>query len=369
MLTLIQNGEILSPDPLGVQPILLAADKIMRIGGMDRDDMDSESLRKLDPDLNVIDARGCMVVPGIIDPHQHLIGAGGESGFRSRMPEISIEQELAAGITTAVGILGTDTTTRHLTSLLAKARQLEEQGITTYMYTGGFQIPVPTMTGSVHNDIVIIDKVIGVGEIAISDVRSVEPTPDELARVVSEALIGGELTSKAGVVHFHVGEGKRRLSLLHTMLDNYDVPAECLYPTHVTRTRELLDDAIALSKRGVYVDTDVVEENLGECLRYYRDNGGVMEQFTASSDAHTAGGTPAKLYGQLVSCVQQHGFTLREVLPHFTSNTAKALRLAHKGQLKVGHDADMLILDRDTLEIRHVIAKGWHGYCDGKMVE
>lgn len=172
-------------------------------------------------------------------PHAHIIGAGGEEGFASRMPEILAGQIVGAGITTVVGLLGTDTMTRNMSCLHAKASQLCAEGITSYIYTGGFELPPKTLTGAVVDDLIMIDKIIGTGEIAISDPRWLDPEPYELAHIVAQTSLGGKMASKAGVVHFHTGPGKRRLALLHELLDCYDLPASSLYPTHINRIEAL----------------------------------------------------------------------------------------------------------------------------------
>ena len=125
--------------------------------------------------------------------------------------------------------------------------------MTTFLYAGGFPVPPPTLTGSVTSDLVLIPEVIGVGEVAIAEVRSSQPTLDELARIVSAAYVGGTIAGKAGVTHFHTGPTPQRLARLHALLDRREqceISPRHLYPTHVTRTPELLDHAVALAKRG-----------------------------------------------------------------------------------------------------------------------
>lgn len=359
--TLITGAEVFAPRPLGVQPILLGGGEILRIGAVEAAD-----LLRCGLGVEPIDGSGCVAIPGLVDPHQHLIGAGGEQGFGTRMPEVPAADIALAGITTAVGCLGTDTITRSLAALLGKVRKLEAQGLTAYLYTGGFQVPPPTLTGSVLSDLVLIDKVLGVGEIAIADVRSSQPTLPELARLVSDAWVGGTLSGKAGVTHFHVGPGRQRLACLHALLEQHEVVPSALYATHINRTPELLSDAIALGRRGAFVDIDTVDEDLVPWLRRYRDGGGVMERLTVSSDAHTKGGAPRKLHGQLVACCRDGGLPLAEVLPLFTTNPAAVLRLLRKGRLREQADADVVLLRRDSLQVVHVFARGLALVRDGK---
>jgi beta-aspartyl-dipeptidase (metallo-type) len=312
----------------------------------------------------VIDASGCIVMPGLIDPHAHLVGAGGEDGFGSRMPEISFEQLIDAGVTTVVGLLGTDTVTREPRCLLAKVNQLDEEGITPYMYTGGFELPPRTITSSALDDVVLIDKVIGTGEIAISDSRWIDPPLEDLAYVVAQTALGGKMARKAGVTHFHVGGSPKRLSLLRTLLETYEIEPSNIYTTHITRSEALMEDAIQLARQGIFVDMDSVEENIRECLQYYLDHGGAPEQVTVSSDAHTPGGSPAKFFRQFTSCLQ--AFPVERVLPCFSGNAARALKLNSKGRLGEGCDGDVLVLRQGTYELVHLFARGRHVIQDGQ---
>lgn len=70
------------------------------------------------------------------------------------------------------------------------------------MWGGAYRIPTPTLTGSVQSDVIIVDKIIGFGEIAISDHRSSAPTFDELARLVADTRVAGMLSGKSGKTHF-----------------------------------------------------------------------------------------------------------------------------------------------------------------------
>lgn len=362
MLTLIKNGELFSPASQGRQSLLLIDGKIGRIGKIDQDAVESVGI-----EVQVIDAEGCLVTPGLIDPHEHLLGGSGEQGFSTQSPEISLGEIVRAGVTTVVGCLGVDTTMKTLPGLLAKVKGLCEEGITARMWTGGYNIPPTTMTGTVRNDIMFIAEVIGCGEVAISDERSTEPDPRELARVVNDAYVGGMLSGKAGVTHFHVGESERRLQCLREITDRrrFQISPDWLYATHVQRNEDLLLEAIDLAKKGVVLDFDVVERDLGKWLTFYLDHDGPTDRLTVSSDASQS--SPGTLFQQFQSCVVDDGFELEQVLPLLTANTAKVLQLRSKGSLEVGKDGDLLILDPESLDLVEVIAGGKRLLSNGEL--
>lgn len=357
MFKLIRGGEVYGPGVLGIMDVLIAGEKIIRVGEVDLGPLEATGLG-----VEVVEAAGCRVMPGLIDPHQHILGAGGEAGPQTRMREIEQTDIVGAGITTIVGILGTDGTTRHLTSLLAKARGLEygERGISTWIYTGNFQVPAVTFTGQVRDDVVIIDKVLGIGEIAIADYRSSKPSVAELARIVSESMVGGMMSGKAGVTHFHTGAGDEKLGILHTLLDEYtEIPPHVIHATHITRSKALIEDAVKLAKRGAYVDMDTIDDDFGESYLYYKENGGPLDKLTVSSDA--GAGTSKGVYtlwNALVRGARDYKLALEEILPCWTSNTATVLKLARKGSIAEGMDGDLVVVGKDDWQIRSVFAMG-----------
>jgi beta-aspartyl-dipeptidase (metallo-type) len=348
---LIEGGEVYAPEPLGRADVLIAGGKIARVGGVDR-----KALDRLGVPWEAIDAAGRLVVPGLIDPHEHLQGGSGEGGFRKQTPEIRVTELVAGGITTVVGCLGVDTTTKTMPGLLGRAKALREDGITAFVWTGGYNVPPTTLLEGVREDITLVAEVVGAGEIAISDARSTDPDVRELARLVHDAAAGGLLAGKAGLTHFHVGDRPERLAVLRQLLDGHDVKPEWLYPTHVERTEPLMREAVELAKRGCRVDVDVVEGDLAKWLKVYLDAGGPPERLTASSDASIT--PPKSLFDQVRSCVTEHGFELADVLRHVTSNTADILKLPNKGRLAEWQDADVLVLERGSMELVEVIAGG-----------
>ncbi|HYH82290.1 MAG TPA: amidohydrolase family protein, partial [Longimicrobium sp.] len=339
MLTLFENGEVYTPEPVGRRSVLLTDGKVGKVGEVNRKAVESVGV-----ECEVIDATGCLVVPGLIDPHVHLLGGSGEDGFSSQTPEFFISELVRFGITTVVGVLGVDTTMKTMAGLLAKAKALKEDGLNAYLWTGGYSIPPTSVMNSVRDDIMFLDEVIGAGEVAISDERGLEPSPEDLARVASDCYVGGMLSRKAGLLHLHVGESDRRLEPLRDTLNGYNVKPEWFYPTHVERTEKLLAEAVDLAKKGMPVDMDVVEGDLPKWVRFYLEHGGPPEKLTLSSDASIT--SPRGVWEMMRACVRECGMSLEQVLRMATSSTASILKLREKGVLEKGRMGDILLLEK-----------------------
>jgi beta-aspartyl-dipeptidase (metallo-type) len=369
MFTLIKGGSIYGPEKMGVKEILIVGRTIAKIS--DRIDLPDHFNGR------IISASGRMVTPGLIDLHVHLLGGGGEGGPRTRTPEITLSKITRAGVTTVVGCLGTDDISRRPETLLAKAMQLEEEGVSTYIYSGSYQFPLATITGSVRRDIAFIPKVIGVGEIAVSDHRSSQPTFEELCRAAAEARVGGMIGGKAGLVHLHMGNGKRMLDLIIRIVKETEIPIGQFLPTHLTRTESLLRQSIEFARMGGNIDFTVKGQELSfplttsKALQTALDGGVDIEQITLSSDSNgsmpifdergslirLAVGDIRDLYLDWKELVEG-GFALEDVLKMVTTNPAKRAGIYPcKGSIEEGKDADLLILNSD-LKIESVIAKG-----------
>jgi beta-aspartyl-dipeptidase (metallo-type) len=369
MFTLIKDGHVYSPEDKGINDVLIAGNSIARIAS--RIDLPPEF------GARVISAAGKIIAPGFVDLHVHLLGGGGEGGPRTRTPELTLSKITTAGVTTVVGCLGTDDVTRRPENLLAKAMQLDEEGISAYIYTGSYQFPPLTVTGSVRKDIALIPKVIGVGEIAVSDHRSSQPTFDELCRVAAEARVGGMIGGKAGLVHLHMGSGRRRLDPILRIVEETEIPIGQFLPTHLTRNQYLLEQSIQFAKMGGNLDLTVKGQDLhfplttAKALQMILEEGVPIEQISLSSDSNGSmpifdeQGNVVKLaVGDIrflhleIQELAAAGFKLPQLLKLVTANPAKRAGLfATKGSLEVGKDADLVILDRE-MNIDSVIAKG-----------
>ena len=373
MIELLSNAELYDPAPRGRMHLLVAGETLVWTGA---------ERPALPAGLGVreTDLGGRRVIPGLIDGHVHLTGGGGEAGPETRVPPPALSRLTLGGVTTAVGVLGTDDTVRTTAELVTVARGLIAQGLSAWCHTGGYHVPPATATGSVRLDIALIDLVIGVGELAISDHRSSQPTLDELLRIAGDAHVGGLMSGKAGIVHLHVGDGPRGLALIREALDGSELPAPVFNPTHVNRRRGLFEEAVALTERGCTIDVTAfpVEEgedawSADEAVVRYLDSGADPSRITVSSDgggclpvfddegrvASFDVGSPSAC-GDALRVLLARGQPLERVLPAFTANPARLLQLHRKGRLRPGADADLVVLDAQGA-MAEVMARGqWH---------
>lgn len=383
MAILIRQARVNSPSSLGLKDILIAGNRIEAVG-------EPGEIKLQGVNVETVEGKGKFLLPGLIDSHVHILGGGGEGGPATRAPEIAVEDIISSGVTTLIGCLGTDGITRHMTSLLAKARALEVEGITTYIYSGSYEIPVKAITGSVRSDLVLIDKVIGAGEIAVSDHRSSQPTFEEIARLAAECRVGGMLGGKAGVLHIHMGDGAKRLELLFRLMKETEIPASQVIPTHVNRNRQLLDEAIKYGLAGGHMDltagVDPEDESDSDvsvetAVRLCLEKNVPLAQLTVSSDSNGSLpvfdklgnlvgltiATQRTLFKKFRSLVGRTILTLEQAAQLFAANPARFYKLHQKGEIKEGKDADVILLDQD-LNLTDVIAKGRIMMTGGKLL-
>lgn len=381
---LIKNARVYAPANLGQKDILTADRVICKIA----DHIDEAAAAALGAE--VIDAKGKILTPGFVDHHEHIMGAGGEAGYYSRTPEVNVSGLVINGITTVVGMRGTDGTSRHQESLFAKAMALENEGISAYITTGSYEVPVDTFTGSIRKDIYMMEKVIGTGEVAISDRRSSQPTRAEVEHILADSYVAGLISGKRGFVHFHMGDGARGLDMLLAIMAETEIPARQFIVTHVNRKRALLDQSKEFAKAGGIIDfTSGISDEEGfpgavkpsKCIAECIKENVPLENITISSDANGSmalyeNGVFVRLLvtkadtllAEFRDLVFRENIPLETALTFITSNVAGAIGLyPQKGVVAENSDADLVMMT-DDLKIDCVIAKGKVVLKDGKAL-
>lgn len=362
---MIRNVEVYAPERTGSRDILICNEKIEWI---------EEHIENIPARCRVIEGKGLILTPGLIDQHVHVTGGGGEGSFHTRTPELMLSELIEGGITTVMGLLGTDGLTRSVENLYAKVASLNEEGASAYMLTGAYGYPGPTITGGEQKDILFIREVLGL-KLAISDHRAPHVTLDELIQAASRTRVAGMLSGKPGIIVLHMGDAPSGLKPVFEALDKSAVPTGIFRPTHVNRNPTLLEEGYRFLEMGGYIDLTcgIAEERRpGGCILEAINKHLPSDHITISSDGHGSWSNYAAdgslleigisgvdgLLRELQYMVQELNMPLEEALPFMTCNVARALGLyPKKGCIREGADADLLLLD-SRMKLHTVIARG-----------
>ncbi|HEV2736047.1 MAG TPA: amidohydrolase family protein [Longimicrobiaceae bacterium] len=323
------------------------SERIVSVGRIDRRDVEAVGV-----ELEVVDADGCIVIPGIVDPHLNILGQSASRGLGRRPPGVHAADLADAGITTAVGCVGVNAGTATMKALLAGARVLRDQGPDVHVWTGGSRVR-PTLLESACADLVTFAEVIGAG--AVADFRGSAWDPRALASLASDAYLGGTLSGKAGVTHFHLG-GRGPVAPLLDALGEQRVPPHRIFLTLRGPETELLDGAVRYAWWGAFVGVGAVGGDLEDWVSRFLDRGGNARRLTLFSDAPEA--NPRSVVERVFALAGRPGWPLEAVLPWATSNPARMLGLDDRGTIEPGRRADLVVLRRDPLRVVEVIAGG-----------
>lgn len=365
---LLKNANIISPEAQGVQDVLIAGNQIAAIGkNLNFSQVDELDLQEFDCEENYL-------VPGFIDAHVHMLGGGGGAGYGSRAPELEATECFLAGTTTIVGCLGIDTLTRDPLQLVSKARSLQGRYLNVYTVVGGFELPPQTVTGNLKKDMYLIPEMIGVGEPALSDLRSSQPSVEYLQALVSEVHNGGRLSGKLGIIQFHLGDAPSGTKPLYDLVREGSL--KHIKPLHFNRNKQLLEEAPDWAKIGGYID---VTANTAppwfpngtltpDAVAFLKLKGVNPRQITISTDGNgvnTIWGVEkierfpmSLIHRDLCDLIQRIGIDVSEAVSYITANVADAIGLKKKGRIAVGNDADLVVLKKESISIETVISMG-----------
>ncbi len=372
---LIKQAGIHAPEPMGTADVLVAAGRILSIA----DSIEVPQIPGVA--VEIIEAEGMLLAPGLVDPLVHVTGGGGEGGFGGRTAPLDAENALAAGVTTVIGCLGTDAVTRSHADLVATARALEARGLSCFCLTGSYALPAGTLTGSIESDLVFVPEIIGLGEVALADHRGAQPTRQELARATADCRRGAMLAGKRGTVLLHLGDGREPLALLREVLDHSELPRNQFLPTHCNRGPDAFEDALRFGLEGGNLDftTSTTEPLLqagevpaAKALLLALEAGVDPRRLSLSSDAqaslpafgddqelsHTEVASIDSLWASVRDAVKTFNVPVEVALAAVTSNPARIFGLADRGRIEAGLRADVVLLDADAFNPVTVISNG-----------
>jgi beta-aspartyl-dipeptidase (metallo-type) len=238
-------------------------------------------------------------------------------------------------------------------------------------------------------DIALIEEVIGVGEIAVSDHRSSCPSTDELIRIAAHARVGGMLGKKAGMINIHLGDAKNPFAPIHDVINKSELKYTQFLPTHCNRNDYVFEDSKIYAKAG-YVDITTSawpyfqdeEIKPSIALKLLLQAGVPSGNITFSSDScgslpgfdekgnlvKLEMGLPSANFRELTDAVIKENVPLETALKVLTSNPATILKLPGKGFISKGMDADLLILDKG-MQMIHLIAMGSWVMRNGEVIK
>jgi beta-aspartyl-dipeptidase (metallo-type) len=369
--TLIRGARVFDPGDRGIVDLLILSGRIAVVGT-------HLSVPRGIGEGEVLEASGRIVVPGLIDGHIHVMGASGLGGPATRTTDLQIDHIVTAGVTTVVSPLGADSLSRSIPALLARAAALEAEGISAYCYTGGWKVPVPTLTGDPQADVAFVDRIVGV-KVSISETLAPACSTDDLCRLAQAAYVGGRLAGKAAVLHAHIGDQPEGLAPLQEVQRRTGVPSDRLVATHANRNPHLWQQALEYARTGGSIDLTAMQRPETGHARAIRPAKAILEalaagvpaiRITLSSDSGAAyprldaAGHETGWYMAGPGCLLhtmrelvEDGLTWGQAVAFATRHVADLLGLRHKGRLAEGCHADLVFLT-DSGQVDRVYGHG-----------
>lgn len=342
---------------------------------------------KLSADVIVVDAKGKVIMPGLVDTHSHIGEGSGADGSSPIQPDVrlldglnvrssSIQRAQSGGLTTVNVMPGSG----HLDSgqtLYIKLRDdaikvddlliLDDAG----KYMGGIKFangtnPIRPGGGSFPGTRAKSAALVRDQFIKAQDYRekikkaagdaSKMPARDLAMEALVEALDGKRM------VHFHT----HRADDIMTVLRLQKEFGFRLVLQHVSEAWKVADE---IAKAKVPASIIFIDSPGGklETMDVYAINGAALEKAGALTGFHTDDGiTDSRWFLRSGGMAVRAGMSREKALYALTMANAKMLDLDKRvGSLEVGKDADFIVLSGDPLSIYTHVLETW---VEGKKV-
>lgn len=382
MFKLLKGATVYAPEKLGATDILIWNDRIIKIAPDQKIPEGFEG--------KVFDLSDKIIIPGIVDTHVHITGGGGEGGFTTRTSEITFEEIAESGVTTLVGVLGTDGYARRVEDVLVKTMALREEGFDCYFLTGSYTFPITTMRGSVAEDIIFNELCLGTGEVAHCDHRSSGMTYEEFRRLAADTRNGARLAGIKGVLNIHLGNYPNPADYFLRLCDEDITYRPLIVPTHITRKDYVFDSCLKFLEAGGQVDItaggegDPAQHSYGsvEGLEMIYEKYGSLDRVSMTSDGNGSApiwdelgnmigmgkGSCKVLLADLKKAADRGIIPFEEVLKTMTTTPAKIYGLKNSaGRIVEDGTANFAILDSE-LNLSETILNGTAIWYNGKVI-
>jgi dihydroorotase len=352
----IKGGEVLDPS----QKLRARRDIGIRFGLVEALEADIPAERA----LRVLDARGKLVTPGLIDLHAHVFPYGSAIGI----PADELVPHQATATVVSAGDAGANNFAVFRRHIAAQTR--------TRMYAfvhianiGLAGFPIPELFNIGYADVATAAKAVAENADMVLGikVRMSENVIDKHGlEPLKRAIAACEMAGTRGKVMCHIG-GVQSRALMSEILDTLragdilthaysGAPNNAGEGTNIVQDGKLLPAALAAKRRGVVFDVG----HGGGSFDYTMAEAAIAQGAppdTISSDIHVfSGNTPGMPFlTWVMSKFLNLGFTLEQVIAMATANPARVIgRLPKLGTLQVGAPGDVSILELVEGPVRFV---------------
>jgi dihydroorotase len=343
----IKNGEVLDPS----QALRAKRDVGIRYGVVESLDAEFPASRA----LRVLDARGRIVVPGLIDLHSHVFPYGSAIGI----PADELVQHQGTTTTVSAGDAGANNIAIFRRHIVAQTRtrlyafvHIANIGLTGFpipeLYNIDYAIPESAAKAIAENADIVIGCKVRMSQNVIAR-NGLEP--------LKRAVKACEMSGVPARVMCHIG-GVETVALMSQILDTLrpgDILTHCYSGapndagqfTNIVQDGKVLPAAVEAKRRGVLFDIGHGGGSFDYTVAEAALKQGVGPD-SISSDIHVfSGNSPGMPYlTWVMSKFLNMGFTLEQVIAMATSVPAKVInRIPKHGTLQIGAPADATLLE------------------------
>ena len=321
---LIKNVFVYAPEKVGVRDILTVGGRIVAV---------AENLTVSLPGLEVVDGKGLIATPGLIDQHIHVTGGGGEGGPVSRVPEVTLSRLVACGTTTVAAdpheignVFGVEGVKALSEAAAGSPLHVYMLAPSTIPSAPGLETTGASVGAKEMAEMLELPHIYGMGE--VMDFNGVADGEENILAVVKTARARGVLMDA------HVTRlSGRRLQAFRTTGADADHTE-----TSVPYAREKLELGFSIQVQRTFLTAELMEFLNGYPMQ---DRIMLITDDVPFIELVRNGHLNANLREAIAL-----GLDPIKAVRYATLNAADRLRLYDRGAVSPGYKADILLLDK-----------------------